>query len=198
MEAFIDTFIQNNEHLIYLLVLVWTFFEGETIVIILAAIAAEEGKGISLFLLGFSATVGTICGDQLFYFLGRHYGTPLLTARPKLAAKADWAFALLRKNETLFILSYRFIYGVRNASPFIVGVSGIPPARFLFLNVIASSVWAASFVTGGYLLGRAMELWIEHYKLHVLGGIVALIGGLYLYHYLKNRYAEKREKKAVG
>ena len=187
MEQFIDTFISNHGHLIYPLVLIWTFFEGETIVLIIAAIAAEKDRNISLALLTLSATAGTLWGDQLFYYLGRHYGTPFLAARPKLAAKADWAFKLVRKSETLFILSYRFIYGVRNVSPFVVGVSGIPPLRFLLLNLTASTLWAMSFVAGGYLLGRAMQIWLEDYKLHVLAGIVVLIGSIYAYNYFKDK-----------
>lgn len=187
MESFIDTFITNHGYLVYPLVLVWTFFEGETIVIVVAALAAEKSRELSLFLLWLTATLGTLGGDQLFYYLGRHYGTPFLSARPKLAAKADWAFEMVRKNETLFILSYRFIYGVRNVSPFIVGVSGIAPMRFLWLNVLASASWAASFVVGGYLLGRAMELWLEDYKLHVLAGIVILVGMLYARSHFKDK-----------
>lgn len=184
MESFIDAFITNHGYLLYLLVLVWTFFEGETIVIIIAAIAAEKDRNISLVLLGLSAMLGTLGGDQFFYYLGRHYGTPFLAARPKLAAKADWAFRLVRKSETLFILSYRFIYGVRNVSPFVVGVSGIPPVRFLLLNLTASTLWATSFVAGGYLLGRAMHMWLEDYKWHVLVGIVILVSCVYVYsHY---------------
>lgn len=187
MEQFIDTFINNHGHLIYPLVLIWTFFEGETIVLVIAAMAAEQDHNISLVLLTLSAISGTLGGDQLFYYLGRHYGTPFLTSRPKLAAKADWAFKLLRKNETVFILSYRFIYGVRNASPFVVGASGTPPLRFLWLNLTASTLWAVSFVTGGYLLGRAMQLWLEDYKYHFLGGIFVLAGGIYAYNHFKDK-----------
>ena len=189
MEQFILTFIHDHGYLIYLLVVVWTFFEGETIVLVIAAIAAEESHNISLVILAISAISGTLCGDQLFYYLGRRFGTPFLIARPKLAAKADWALTLVRTRETVFILSYRFIYGVRNVSPFVIGASGIPPARFLLLNVLASTVWAASFVVGGYLLGRAMQIWLEDYKLHVLGGVVCLIAGIYAYHHVKDKRA---------
>ena len=196
MEQFIDTFITNYGYLVYPLVLVWTFFEGETIVIVIAALAASSPEhGISLVLLGLSATTGTMAGDQLFYYLGRYYGTPFLAARPKLAAKAEWAFRLVRKSETVFILSYRFIYGVRNVSPFVVGVSGISPLRFLVLNGIASTVWATSFVIGGYLLGRAMDLWLENYKLHFLAGIVCLAGSLYALSALKDRMIAKKQEK---
>ncbi|MBF0126427.1 MAG: DedA family protein [Magnetococcales bacterium] len=185
MEAFVSTFIAEHGYLVYPLVLVWTFFEGETIVLIVSAMAATTAPFIHLPLLALCATAGTTAGDQLFYYLGRFYGTPFLANRPRLAAKAERGFELLRKGEVAFILSYRFIYGVRNVSPFIVGVSGTPPLRFLALNVLASSVWAMTFVVGGYFLGKVLEEWLEHYKLHMLVGVLSLILGIYAYNRFK-------------
>lgn len=187
MEEFVTTFITDHGYLIYLLVLVWTFFEGETIVLIVSAMAATTAPFINLPLLAFCATAGTMAGDQLFYYLGRIYGTPFLAKRPNLAAKAERGFQMLRKGEVVFILSYRFIYGVRNVSPFIVGVSGIQPLRFLLLNLTASLVWAATFVTGGYVLGKVLEQWIEEYKLHMLAGLAILLVAIYAYHRFKNK-----------
>ncbi|MEO5334292.1 MAG: DedA family protein [Magnetococcus sp. YQC-5] len=194
MEQFVNTFIVEHGYLVYLLVLVWTFFEGETIVLIVSAMAATTAPFINLPLLALCATAGTTAGDQLFYYLGRFYGTPFLANRPNLAAKAEKGFELLRKGEVLFILSYRFIYGVRNVSPFIVGVSGIQPLRFLMFNLIASSVWALTFVIGGYFLGKVLDEWLEHYKLHLLAGVLSIIVGLYIY----NRFKETKASDNNG
>ncbi|MEO5364132.1 MAG: DedA family protein [Magnetococcus sp. DMHC-8] len=181
MEQFVSTFITEHGYLIYPLVLVWTFFEGETIVLIVSAMAATTAPFISLPLLAICATTGTMAGDQLFYYLGRSYGTPFLATRPKLAAKAERGFELLRRGEVLFILSYRFIYGVRNVSPFVVGVGGIAPVRFFLLNLTASTLWAITFTLGGYFLGKMLEQWLEEYKMHMLAGIVLLLVGIYAY-----------------
>ena len=189
MEQFVSTFIAEHGYLVYPLVLVWTFFEGETIVLIVSAMAATTAPFINLPLLALCATAGTTAGDQLFYYLGRVYGTPFLANRPKLAAKAERGFELLRKGEVVFILSYRFIYGVRNVSPFIVGVSGIQPMRFLALNLIASSVWALTFVFGGYFLGKVLDEWLENHKLHLFAGVLLLVVGLYAY----SRFKKKKE-----
>ncbi|WP_130471527.1 DedA family protein [Candidatus Magnetaquicoccus inordinatus] len=182
MEEFAINFINEHGYLIYPLVLVWTFFEGETIVLVVSALAATSAPFINLPLLGACATAGTMAGDQLFYYLGRFYGTPFLASRPKLAAKAERGFALLRKGEVPFILSYRFIYGVRNVSPFVVGVGGIPPVRFFFLNLTASSLWAFTFTAGGYFLGKVLEQWLEEYKMHMIAAVILLIGMIYLFN----------------
>ncbi|MBF0096318.1 MAG: DedA family protein [Magnetococcales bacterium] len=186
MEEFALTFINEHGYLIYPLVLVWTFFEGETIVLVVSALAATSAPFINLPLLATCATVGTMAGDQLFYYLGRFYGTPFLASRPKLAAKAERGFELLRRGEVPFILSYRFIYGVRNVSPFVVGVGGIPPLRFLLLNFIASALWAASFTLGGFFLGKVLEQWLDQYKWHMITAVVFLIGFIFLRNRSKN------------
>jgi membrane protein DedA with SNARE-associated domain len=187
MEEFIVNFVTEHGYLIYPLVLVWTFFEGETVVLVVSAMAATSAPFINLPLLAGCATAGTMAGDQLFYYLGRFYGTPFLATRPRLAAKAERGFQLLRKGEVVFILSYRFIYGVRNVSPFVVGVSGIAPLRFLLLNLIASSVWAAAFTLGGYFLGKVLEQWLEHYKVHMLVGVLLLVAAIYAYTRFKRK-----------
>jgi membrane protein DedA with SNARE-associated domain len=180
MEEFVLTFINEHGYLIYPLVLVWTFFEGETIVLVVSALAATSAPFIHLPLLAICATAGTMAGDQLFYYLGRFYGTPFLASRPKLAAKAERGFELLRRGEIPFILSYRFIYGVRNVSPFVVGVGGIPPLRFFLLNLAASALWAATFTLGGYFLGKVLEQWLDQYKWHMIAAVVGLVGLIFL------------------
>ncbi|MBF0461187.1 MAG: DedA family protein [Magnetococcales bacterium] len=187
MEQFVGTFIAEHHYLIYPLVLVWTFFEGETIVIIVSAMAATSASFLYLPLLALCATVGTMAGDQLFYYLGRFYGTPFLATRPHLAAKAERGFELLRRGEVLFILSYRFVYGVRNVSPFVIGVSGIRPLRFFILNLVAATVWATTFTLGGYFLGKVLDQWLEEHKVHAVIGIVVVIVSIYAYHFFKSR-----------
>ena len=70
---------------------------------------------------------------------------------------ANKAFILLHKWDIWFILSFRFIYGIRMISPVIIGSSGISPARFIPLNLAAAIVWTAISCAGGYLLGSVIE-----------------------------------------
>ena len=53
----------------YLAILVGTFFEGETI-LVLGGFAAYRGY-LHLPWVIIAAFVGSLCGDQLFFFLGR-------------------------------------------------------------------------------------------------------------------------------
>ena len=55
----------------YWAILVGTFLEGET-VLVLGGLAAFQGF-LSLPGVILAAFVGSMCGDQLFFFLGRRY-----------------------------------------------------------------------------------------------------------------------------
>lgn len=194
MEDIIQTILTQYGYLLYPVILVWTFVEGETVVIITGAIASEGKYNISVEGLALAALCGSFAGDQLYYYIGRRYGTPLLSRWPTLGKKVDWAFHLVKTNPTLFILSFRFIYGIRNIAPFVIGISGVPRMRYFILNLIAAAIWAHSFAWGGYWLGRALESWLGEHKWTMLGGFVlvaVLLGGLgYLNQKRKMRAAE--------
>ncbi|MBF0613381.1 MAG: DedA family protein [Magnetococcales bacterium] len=181
MEGFLDDVLTNHIQWIYLVILVWTFFEGETIVIIVGALASSGQIEVDLRLIALCAFLGSFAGDQLAFYIGRFYGTKLLDKSPAMKKKAQWAFQMIEKNKTIFILSFRFIYGVRNAAPFALGIARVSPLYYFFLNMIAALVWAVAFVTGGYLVGKTLEVWIQQYKFHILGGVLLIFAAIYLY-----------------
>lgn len=178
----------------YLGILAWTFLEGETVVIV-AGFLGSQGLMSPWLVMG-AAFVGSFCGDQMYYYIGRRYGTPLLARWPTMRNKTDWAFRLLRKYETGFILSFRFIYGIRNVSPFVIGISGVPRLRFALLNLIAAFIWANAFTWGGYYLGHALETYLGEYKFVVLGLLVAVAAAFGLRRWLKTRRQLRQLKTA--
>lgn len=180
----------------YLGIIAWTFLEGETVVIV-AGVLASHGL-MNPWLVMLSGLIGSFCGDQLYYYIGRKYGTPLLDRWPTMRHRIDWAFRLLRRYETAFILSFRFIYGIRNVSPFVIGISGVPRLRFAILNLIAATIWAASFSFGGYFLGHALESYLGEYKFHALGAFVAIAAGIGLFTWLRNRRQLRRLADTQG
>ena len=69
----------------YLIIFVWTFVEGETIVLF-AAFMAAQGLLDPLLLL-VVAGFGSYLGDQCYFWLGRHYGVRLLETVSELASR---------------------------------------------------------------------------------------------------------------
>ncbi len=151
MAEILDMVRQNGDWF-YLITFVWAALEGETFVIF-AALAAQRGF-LNIGALFVAAWLGSFCGDQVFFFLGRRYGTRIIAHYPKLQPKFDKAVGWLEKYAAAFILSYRFMYGIRNVSGIAIGMSRIPWRRFAILNLAAAFIWALAFCGAGYLFGN--------------------------------------------
>ena len=162
-------------HYGYLAVLVGTFLEGETI-LVLAGFAAHRGW-LALPIVLLLAFVGSALGDQLYFAIGRRHGRGWLERRPSLAARVQQVMARLRGRETLLIVSIRFLYGLRIALPFACGAAGIDGTRFLVWNLVGATLWVLSFGLAGYCCGATFELLIEdagRYERDVFIGLAAL------------------------
>jgi membrane protein DedA with SNARE-associated domain len=173
--------------LLYPLIVAWTFVEGETVVIVTGILASEGRFNISVEGLALAAFTGSFLGDQLYYYIGRKYGTPLLTRWPTLTKKVSWAFELVKTHPVLFILSFRWIYGVRNIAPFVIGIAGVSRLKYFALNFIAAMIWAHSFAWGGYFLGWKLEEWLGESKWFVLLGFVAVAFSFGAFSFLRQR-----------
>jgi membrane protein DedA with SNARE-associated domain len=110
-----------------------------------------------------------------------------------MARKVEFAFTLLRRQENLFILSFRFIYGLRNISPFIIGMTGVSRVKFVILNMLAAVVWANTFAWGGYTLGKVLETYLGESSQLVLAVLVVII----LCVTLANWYRQRRKNMAA-
>lgn len=139
----------------YVVTFLWTFLEGETFVII-AGVAAQKGL-LDWWTLFFCAWFGSFCGDQTYFWIGRLYGPRVLAKFPRWRSGVEGALAQVQRNSTWFILTFRFIYGVRNFASFSLGMARVPPLRFAALNFVAAFVWALAFAGSGYVFGEAFE-----------------------------------------
>jgi membrane protein DedA with SNARE-associated domain len=76
-----------------------------------------------------------------------------------------------------FLIVFRFLYGLRSVTPFVVGMSDVPAPLFLFLNALGAMIWAVAVGTGGYLFGNVLEIFIanvKRYELYVFVTIAAV------------------------
>ncbi|MCG6872673.1 MAG: DedA family protein [Gammaproteobacteria bacterium] len=166
---------------------VGTFLEGETI-LVLGGFAAHRGY-LELPWVIVCAFLGTLLGDQLFFFIGRTKGKAALEKRPHWKSRSEKVFLLLDKHQVWFILGFRFLYGLRTVSPFVIGAGGIAPSRFLLLNILGAFLWAVVIGVLGYLFGHALELFIadiKRYELLILGVLAGTGALLWLFHFQKN------------
>lgn len=187
-----ESFIQ---HYGYIAIFIGTFLEGETI-LVLGGLAAHQGY-LTLTGVILSAFAGSLMGDQLFFYLGRRHGAYMLKRRPGWQQKITHVNRLAARYESAVILLFRFVYGFRTITPFVMGIGDVRVVKFFILNCVGAILWATIVGTAGYLFGTAVEA--------VLGDIrsvekwvlllVAAVGGLvWLIRILRAR----RRRKASG
>ena len=160
----------------YAAILIGTFLEGETI-LVLAGLAAHQGYLVLTWVI-LAAFLGSLCGDQLFFYLGRKHSQAVLSRRPAWKVKAEKVHKLMNRFQTPLILSFRFLYGLRTVTPFVIGMSPVSFKKFILLNAAGALVWATAVGTGGYLFGHALEIFIgkfKHYEAQVFA-MIALLG----------------------
>jgi membrane protein DedA with SNARE-associated domain len=185
----LNQLIAQHSDWLYLGILALTFVEGETCVLA-AGFAAAQGLA-DPFLLLLAAWLGSFAGDQCYFWLARHFGVRLLDRFPHWHRGIDTALQWLERYDAWFILSFRFIYGVRNISSFALGLSAVRGMRFLWLNFVAAALWAATFVAVGYFLGHAFRAVLgdlaRSFSLVMLAVFIAIAAGIWLLHRRQRR-----------
>lgn len=148
----ITQFIQEHG---YLAVALGSFLEGEA-VLLAGSLAAYHGH-LELALVLPLAAIASFLGDLPYFFLGRRYGEALLERYPALRARKARVDILLQRHHGPFVLSLRFLYGLRIAGLIALGMSRMSAPRFLFLDGIGALIWASLVCATGYGLGRVVQ-----------------------------------------
>ena len=158
----------------YLAVFAGTLLEGE-VVLVLAGFAAHQGY-LPLPVIMIVAFCGGTLGDQCFYFLGRRWGTALLDRLPpRIQLRAGAVNRLLMRYHAWVIVLIRFMYGLRVIGPIVIGMSEVPPNRFLRFNMLGAAIWAPLIAGVGYLFGHSLErLMGKGERIEELGAVVLL------------------------
>ena len=180
----------------YFVIIGWTFLEGETIVIIAGLFSPSLGLDPKLIAL--CAFIGSFCSDQVMFSLGKYKGNAVLEYFPRVAKNMDKAAGLFKKYDTLLILGFRFIYGVRNITPIMLGIGHVSHKKFFFLNFIGAGVWALTFTYGGLYAGKkfmAMMDNVGHGIFYVILAVIAIAGGLW---YFRARHSVKKAAEVAA
>ena len=180
----------------YIAIVIGTFFEGETI-LILGGIFAYRGY-FSFPLVILCAFAGTLIGDQLYFFLGRKRGYAFIAKRPYLKRKIEKFQKFLTKYYLPVILGFRFLYGLRTVAPFVIGLSKISFITFFILNIISAAVWAGVIGTLGFYFGRGIEILLDDIKKYeifiiIAGALVILLRIFFIY--LKRKQSVKNSSE---
>jgi len=174
--------------------------EGETSVIAGGVLAHRHLIPLSGAVV--AAALGSCIADQLFFAAGRYFRENRRVRA--MAAKPAFAKALVtfEHHPTLFVIGFRFLYGLRTVSPAAIGTSHIRTRKFVLLNALSAAIWAALFTGIGYGFGDGIERLlggVSAARLIPIGvaGLVLLIGLAQLVRWLHHRYADRCESRAA-
>ncbi len=166
----IETLVQTYG---YPALLLGTILEGETI-LVLAGYAAFRGY-LSLPWVIVVAIIGSMIGDQTWFFVGRVKGRGFIKKRPRMRERANWVSRQLVRHQMAISVGFRFIYGVRNITPVLLGAIGLSPVRFAFLNAVGAVLWSVVVGAAGYLFGHTVELVLSDVKRYEMIVVLLLI-----------------------
>ena len=173
----------------YLALLVGTFFECET-AILMASSLIHQGifDAVPVVIVGFA---GSFISDWLYYLIGRLNGKYFVNKRPKLRAKLEPVQLLFRKHQTQILLSYRFLYGFRIIIPIVIGMSHVKPIHYLFYSVVSGLIWASTVGTVGYFVGRFLNLQTSVFEENILFIVIGFATFGVLLGYILRRIAAR-------
>jgi len=159
----------------------------EESVLVLAGYAVWRGDlaWTAVLLVG---VAGAVAGDNLGYWLGRHYGRAALErygrwvwlTRPRLRALEH----VVTHYGGLAVLVARFVAGLRFLAGPLAGATGLRPVTFVVANVLGALLFVPYAVGLGYAVGYGLGASIERLvgrvkSLVVLGAVgltVAVLG----------------------
>lgn len=139
----------------YALIFLGTIIEAESL-LLLGGYFAHRGYLELPFVMA-AAFAGAVCGDQLFFSVGRHHAKRLLARFPKMRAKVDVALHRIEQHQIKVMLSMRFLPGLRIALPIALGLSTVSRARFFWFNLVSAAVWSCMFAVVGFGAGRLLS-----------------------------------------
>ena len=130
-------------------------FEGQTAVIVGGLLARQQI--LNLWLTLGCATAGSAILDHLLFVAGRRFRTHRWVVRATEQAAFARALKFIERFPISYTLTFRFIFGLRVASPIAIGVSQVPTWRFTVLNILGAIIWATAFTMVGFVFGEAVQ-----------------------------------------
>jgi membrane protein DedA with SNARE-associated domain len=168
----------------YYAVFAFACIEGE-VAILTAGFLCKSGL-MSLPIVMTVAFAGTLITEQSLFFIGRSHGRKLLKKYPKMQIKTEKIMAFLRKYNEVFIFGSRFIYGIRNISPIVIGMAGIHPLKFSSLNVPAAMLWSIVVAGAGYWFANMLESVSGNMKTVQLAALMVFLTAISIFIYRRS------------
>ena len=170
---------------------------GET-ALVLASIYAGATGDLHIAQVIAAAAAGAIIGDNMGFWVGRHFGMPLLKRYGRLIhideKRLAFGEAMFRRHGAKIVFFGRFIAILRIFAALLAGVNRYGWSSFLFYNAAGGIVWATVFGLGGYVFGEAVHRFTGPIGIIAL---VAVIVGIGISWWVVRRQEERMEERIL-
>lgn len=163
-----------------------------------AGMLIAEGK-FTWFGVIFFATLGSIIGSLISYYMGKWGGRPLVERYGKylLLDKHDLDLTenFFKKKGELTIFFSRFIPVVRHFISIPAGMGNMNIAKFLIYTTIGAGLWNTALTVTGFYLQKNWEIILKYREPIDIGVIVILLA---LFGYFGFKFYMNRRKKKLA
>ncbi len=181
-------------HLGYVGVLIGTFLEGET-TILLAAIFAKLGY-LKLKPVIFWSFIGTFSGDCTFFFLGKFFGRSVIERCEFLRVRASTSHGIIRQYDHLILLTMRFMAGFRSIILILLGCANLSTGRFLLINAASSLTWSVLVSLLGYSFANVVYIFVGdtkgYEKIIIPLAVIVAVAPIFFYRHVIKEKEEER------
>ncbi|GAA3583061.1 DedA family protein [Amycolatopsis ultiminotia] len=154
--------------------LVGFFLPGDSLLFTAGVLAASTAVRLSLPVVIACAAAGALLGAQTGYLLGKRGGSALLARvrnRHLHEGVARGSALLTRYGLGKAVVLARFIPVLRTVLNPLVGIAGMPAARFVRWQVLGGLLWTVGVPLAGYGLGSSVPD-IDTYLLPIIAVVV--------------------------
>ncbi len=130
-------------------------FPGVTVILLAGFVARTTGGNLPLIIL--LATIGSFCGDNFDYFLGKSGGR-FIGQKPLYKKSVSKVEPFLRKYGITAIFFGRFSGWSRAWVALACGILKFPYWKFALVSAFSALCWSSIWIVIGYLLGANKKL----------------------------------------
>ncbi len=169
-----------------------TITPGTLFLLFFGFLSANLNMNVSIMIL--SATLGSVTGDILGYFLGK-YGTYFLLKHKKILKHShiEEGHRFFSNHGFKSIFIGRFIGPIRPIIPLIAGSIKMRISKFLFYDIASAFAWSFLYIIVGYYFGnhfREIEKFVS--SVSILTTLIIVIFVALYYFKFKNNKNDKK------
>jgi membrane protein DedA with SNARE-associated domain len=183
----------------YLGVLLGTFIEGETTILVAGIFAKLGYLKLKLPEVIFFSFLGTFFGDCSFFFLGKIFGKSVIERYEFLRKKAAVSRRIIYQYPHFIIFIMRFLAGFRSIILLLLGCANLGTSRFLVIDFVSSLIWSVVVSVIGFTFANLAYIFVHdikgYEKIVIPLVVVPAVAAILLYRHL---IKEKEEEQFNG